>query len=61
MYIPEDFKETDSRKILEFILHNEFGILVANINGGMQAVHIPFLISETEKGILLKGHFPPIF
>ena len=57
MYIPEDFKETNRRKIFEFISNNDFGIMVATINGEMQAVHIPFLVLENENGILLKGHF----
>jgi len=57
MYIPNDFKETDKKKIVDFITHNDFGILITTVNGVMQAVHIPFMLFESENGFILKSHF----
>jgi transcriptional regulator len=57
MYIPEYFKENDKDKIKSFIDENDFGILIANVQGTMQAVHIPFMLFENENRFVLKSHF----
>jgi transcriptional regulator len=54
MYIPEDFKITDSKEIHEFIALNGFGQLLSNADGRLFSTHIPFLLSDDKTKLL--GH-----
>jgi transcriptional regulator len=38
-------------------MQNDFGILISTVNGEMQAVHIPFMLFQSETGFVLKSHF----
>lgn len=49
MYIPPEFNITDEQTINRFIHENAFGILNTNIDGYMEAAHLPFLM-ELENG-----------
>jgi transcriptional regulator len=46
MYIPEPFKQPDSRKLFEFIEANSFGLLVSQLDGMPFASHVPFLLDR---------------
>lgn len=46
MYIPEPFKETDHKRIIDLVKQNAFGILVTHDNGVPYANHLPFLIDD---------------
>ncbi|MCW7495941.1 FMN-binding negative transcriptional regulator [Leptospira levettii] len=54
MYIPEHFR-MESSSILHFVKDNPFGILVSNVDGKMEATHLPLLVSSDQKFLI--GHF----
>jgi len=54
MYIPEHFR-MESSSILHFVKDNPFGILVSNVDGKMEATHLPLLVSADQKYLI--GHF----
>ncbi|MCW7505364.1 FMN-binding negative transcriptional regulator [Leptospira paudalimensis] len=54
MYIPEHFR-MESSSILDFVIDNAFGILISNVDGKMEATHLPLLISEDQRYLI--GHF----
>ncbi|MCW7461375.1 FMN-binding negative transcriptional regulator [Leptospira limi] len=54
MYIPEHFR-MDPSSILDFVKENAFAILVSNLDGKMEATHLPLLLSEDQKFLI--GHF----
>jgi transcriptional regulator len=57
MYINKFNKETDSRKILDFIRENNFGTLVTAPQGIPQATHLPFsLETDEENNLQLTTH-----
>ncbi|MES2388274.1 MAG: FMN-binding negative transcriptional regulator [Bacteroidota bacterium] len=56
MFIPEIYNQKDPDAIAAFIAANPFGILCVNGNFGPEAVHIPFLQSPEDPGLLI-SHF----
>lgn len=55
MYIPKHFQESDDQEIIEFIKHHNFGVLVSMVDGKYEAVHLPFIVSETSP-LRIEGH-----
>jgi predicted FMN-binding regulatory protein PaiB len=53
MYIPNDFAETDTEKLFDFIQANSFGILFSQRNGQPYATHLPFLVEREAKTLKL--------
>jgi transcriptional regulator len=43
MYIPEQFTEKDSKKIIDLVVNNPFGMLVSENEGSPSISHLPFL------------------
>jgi transcriptional regulator len=56
MYKMPEFTEKDPAVIFSFMQQNEFAMLTGNHNGRSVATQVPLLISQTEEGILLRGH-----
>lgn len=57
MYIPAAFKENDLNNAASLVKQNEFGVLVALVNGKLQAVHIPFMLKTENDKWTLYAHF----
>lgn len=57
MYIPNNFKLSDRDKIIEFITRFNFGTLISVSNGKPIATHLPFVVSEEKKNLVLISHF----
>lgn len=56
MYIPPQFREEDSEKLLEFMQANSFATLVSVSNGVPFASHIPLVVTIEHDSIKLMGH-----
>ena len=57
MYIPDIYKNNDSKEVQDFLKENAFGILVTHKDGKSCATHIPLLFEITENGTqILHGH-----
>ena len=56
MYLRPAFTETDPARIQALIRDNPFGMLVTTGERGMEASHIPFLLTATADGFFLSGH-----
>lgn len=57
MYIPKHFKENDSELMFEFMRANSFATLISNGLGGLNAEHIPFIVSiNSDSKLVLKAH-----
>ncbi|KPV46258.1 MULTISPECIES: FMN-binding negative transcriptional regulator [Acidiplasma] len=56
MYIPEYFRITDRKIIIDFIKKHSFGILAVISSDDVDAVHIPFLVDEYKENFKLWGH-----
>jgi transcriptional regulator len=57
MYIPERFRTTERKQILEVMRLHPFAVLVTIREGEPFATHVPLLIHEGEGGeVLLRGH-----
>lgn len=54
MYIPSHFKEDDIGKLQQYIRDYGFGLLIVADDAGIEANHVPFLLSSEEDGSL--GH-----
>jgi transcriptional regulator len=46
MYVPTAFRESDQRKLHDFIEAHGFGLLVSTLDGGLHATHLPFLLER---------------
>ena len=58
MYIPDQFKESNNKQIIEYIINHPFGVLVSNESKVFHATHIPFEIETKEDVVIwLKEHF----
>jgi transcriptional regulator len=58
MYKPKRYKETDQAKIRDLIRDFPFAIFIAEINGKVDAVHLPFILHEGIENDCLVGHIP---
>lgn len=56
MYIPDEFKNTDFEKHVEFVHKHTFAVLVTVAKQGPIATHIPVLSHITDKKLVLFGH-----
>jgi transcriptional regulator len=57
MYIPPAFRETDLPALHQFVERHSFGLLVSQLDGGLFATHLPFLLDRTAGGCgTLLGH-----
>jgi len=56
MYIPAYYKETDFPKLLSFMQHHPFALLVSHGVSGMKATHLPFVVEEKEGKVVLTSH-----
>ncbi len=56
MYIPEDFEEKNINKLLQFMKEYNFGVLINNHNSRPIGTHLPFIVEQTEREIILKSH-----
>ncbi len=56
MYIPEYHRIRDDGEALRFARAHLFAILVSNSNQGPFATHLPVLVSESETGLVVRGH-----
>ena len=56
MYIPPQFREADSEKLLEFMQANSFATLVSVLDGLPFASHIPLVVTIGHDHIQLIGH-----
>lgn len=52
MYVPSHFKEEDIGKLQQYIRDYGFGLLVVADDGGIEANHVPFLLSSEKDGTL---------
>jgi len=52
MYVPSHFKEDDIGKLQQYIRDYGFGLLVVADDGGIEANHVPFLLSNEPVGTL---------
>lgn len=52
MYVPNYFKEDDTGTLQQYIRDYGFGLLVVADDSGIEANHIPFLLSSVEGGTL---------
>ena len=57
MYIPKNNLQSDKKQIVEFIQRFSFGTIITSKDNFPVATHLPFLVSQNEKGIILKSHF----
>ncbi|MCK0154485.1 FMN-binding negative transcriptional regulator [Alcanivorax sp. S6407] len=58
MFIPEIFKDDDPASLRARITANPLGTLVLQHDGGLEANHIPFVLSADEQGEQLLAHIP---
>lgn len=56
MYKMPEFLETDTGAVIAFMHRHEFITLTGNADGRSVATQVPVMITETDKGILLRGH-----
>jgi len=57
MFIPEHYKNTDTKEIHDFLKNNSFGILINTIEGKPWGTHIPLELSKnSEDKDILVGH-----
>lgn len=56
MYKMPHFTEPDDAVVLSFMQQHEFVMLTGNADGRSVATQVPVMITETEEGILLRGH-----
>lgn len=56
MHLRPAFTETDPHRIRALIRANHFGLLVTQVDGRLDASHIPFLLHEDGDGFTLRGH-----
>jgi len=56
MYTPSYYKQEDTPTLINFIREFPFGILVTSQNDVPWATHIPFVIEEEERTIVLYTH-----
>lgn len=52
MYVPNHFKEDDTGTLQQYIRDYGFGLLVVADDSGIEANHVPFLLSSEEDGTL---------
>lgn len=57
MYIPNHYLETDKKEITDFIKTYNFATIVTVKDNYQSATHLPFVINETENGLVLISHF----
>ena len=50
MYVPNHFKEDDMDTLQQYIRDYGFGLLVVADDRGIEANHVPFLVSSEEDG-----------
>ena len=56
MYIPAAFAEDDRETLKSLINNNNFGVLLTPDGAGLQATHLPFLLDESDAGLVLTAH-----
>ena len=56
MYLRPVFTVTDQARIVGLIEANSFGQLITVGAGGMEASHVPFIVSVEDGQIVLEGH-----
>ncbi len=57
MYVPKQFAEHESDQILQIVRDHALGALITNLQSGLQANHIPFLIDPSDaSGKTLRAH-----
>jgi transcriptional regulator len=56
MYIPKEFRITDTAEILNFIQNHPFGILIQSGDAEPIGTHLPFLFNEKDGQIIAEGH-----
>ena len=57
MYLPEHFEERDPDRLRSFIQRHPFGSLITATESGLDANHIPFLLTDTgSAAATLRGH-----
>jgi len=56
VYIPEHFRNEDRATALAFMRANPFAILVSSREEGPFATHVPVVIRESGKELLVRGH-----
>ncbi|OBX25140.1 PaiB family negative transcriptional regulator [Gelidibacter algens] len=57
MYIPKNNRQSDKKQIVEFIQRFSFGTIITVKNKVPIASHLPFLVTQTDKGKSLQSHF----
>jgi len=56
MYIPSYYQETDFSKLLSFMQHHPFALICSAGSGGLMGTHLPLVVEEREKKIILTSH-----
>lgn len=56
MYIPKQFKITDTEVIFNFCLEHPFGVLLQSGDSEPVGTHLPFLIKKEHDHLVLEGH-----
>ena len=56
MYIPNEFKIEDLKKIVNFVDNNNFGILLSIYNNEIYNTQIPLMLGTENEKFILKGH-----
>ncbi len=57
MYIPKHYLTNDKDDILSFIKKYSFATIVTVKDNFQTATHLPFIVTETETGLILTSHF----
>jgi transcriptional regulator len=57
MHIPKHNLSTDKEEILAFIKQYSFATIITVKDNFQTATHLPFVVTETEQGIVLTSHF----
>lgn len=56
MYTPKHFEEKDREKLVKFMKEYNFASLVNKTKNRYWATHLPFIVTENEKDIILYSH-----
>ena len=57
MYIPNQFRDEDTDRLVDFMRRNAFATVVSVLDGAPVATHLPVTVARDGDAITLRGHF----
>ena len=60
MHIPKKFQQNDSEQFADIIQQYPFGSLITHSDAGIEANHIPFILSQSNGKDVLQGHIAKV-